>query len=758
MPKDPPADPASGTAPDAPAACPVATCPLARHLDITSIDPHFAPGPEQLAAQYDINGLSGEEVKLVITADNGGGTVFERPLTAPEKADGTAKTIQWDGTVTAGPRNGRHATPLMGPFKLELIAAGGEKDEEPFTILYAEIRVAWGLHTPDGATPPTANAVEYAQARLDELGYDAGPVTGASNPVTERALRRFQRSHYRHGTQVLLAENGNADADTVTALQHAAALARWEAGKDPLTEDAKLYVDDNYFNDRGVDFVTGALGEFNSMDRKTHVEDELERPYLPLEVEILLLGKGGGAVSAPDAVGDVTVAFEVNDGPEDASVIPAATNATARTYVERARQVGTGASASGPRIDDSGDNALDSLDGFRPTAAADYIKVWFPDAADSKLEPWTVRGYDTETRASTTFHRALVNAWDHPSDHPPRKGRAGAYFRHSTKGGDDAKVRVALTFKGRPNEATLNTDHTAQAANLVKELGRWTVWRRAKLNAYCQQAAPTRASGSPSWATITDWWKEAFIEMDNGGNPGETLDYATVMPQATYETTIVGMPATHRPAGVNTAADLTYRASCVYGGPAIAQGPGETAIDYVRRASAAMAAWCEHPINAILGQIHAHVRQTAPEGLIVYDFRVHDPISGQDWDAAAAGGAGGWVATTNPAARNFTAGISGYVRLDGAVTMNVDNPFNVSCYLLHECGHARFLYHHKTGGGGAANASDNPAHHDADQERCAMSYGIGADTPDGWFYPFCGKCILRLRGWKVTTLPNQYTA
>lgn len=170
-----------------------------------------------------------------------------------------------------------------------------------------------------------------------------------------------------------------------------------------------------------------------------------------------------------------------------------------------------------------------------------------------------------------------------------------------------------------------------------------------------------------------------------------------------------------------------------------------------------MAAWSRHPINAILGEMHKRVRKTEAEGLIIYDFRVHDPLTGQDWDPALNSGAGGFKATTNPAAVNFTSGISGYVRLDGAVTMNVNNPFHVSCYLLHECGHARFLYHHKTGGGGVGNSSDNPTHHDADQERCAMSYGISPDGPNAWFYPFCGKCLLRLRGWKVTSLLNKYT-
>jgi len=751
MPKDKPKHPASGCNPDAPTGTgPV--CTTAKLLEIVSVDPNFAPSAESLAVKYDIKGLAGKTVKLTITADNGGGTVFEYTLNDGERADGSGKSLQWDGKATAGPRSGRFVTPLMGPFKAKL-AGGGENSESPFKVLYAEIRVDWGKHTPDGAMPAPGDAVKYAQARLNELGYDAGPVTGAANAATTKALRRFQRANFIHGTQTLLTENGNADADTVTMLQNAAPRVRWEAGKNPLTQDAKHYIEDNYYNDRGQDFLTTALPEFNSKDRKAHVEDKLERPFIPIEVEILLLNKAGSAVSAPDAVGPVTIAWEADDGPEDASVIPG-TNATAKTYVGRARKVGTSASASGARIDGSGDNALDSLDGFRPSADADYVKAWFPSGADSKLEPFTVRGYDSETRGPKTYHRALVDAWDHATDHAPRKGRSGVYFRHSFKSGDDAKVRVAMTFSGRANEAQLETDHQGHVVNLSKELGRWTIWRRARVNAYCQQALPSRASGSPNWATIRDWWSQAFIEMEHGGAPQQVLNYSTAIPSATYIAAILAAPVSHRPPAVTAAGHLTYSASQVYGGPAIAQAPAEGAVAYVRRASAAMASWCRHPINAILGELHRQVRKTEAEGLIIYDYRVHDPISGRDWDP---GTAAFKPTTANPAAVNFTSGISGYVRLDGAVTMNVNNSFNVSCYLLHECGHARFLYHHKTGGGGGGNPSDNATHHDADQERCAMSYGISPDTPNGWFYPFCGKCLLRLRGWKVTTLPNRYT-
>jgi hypothetical protein len=151
------------------------------------------------------------------------------------------------------------------------------------------------------------------------------------------------------------------------------------------------------------------------------------------------------------------------------------------------------------------------------------------------------------------------------------------------------------------------------------------------------------------------------------------------------------------------------------------------------------------------------VRRTQAEGFIIFDFRIHDPISGQDWNPAANAGAGGFVPTANPAARNQTSALAGYVRLDGAVTMCVDNPFNVNCYVMHECGHARFLYHFKTGGGGAADPVQTAHHHDLDQERCIMSYGINPDGPNAWDYRFCGKCILRLRGWNVLALSDRYT-
>jgi len=700
-------------------------------------------------------------VKFRILADNyQGGKLFERDLTATELADGNGKTLQWDGSIDNGARNGRKAHPLLAPFKAELFHSAKVKSEGPFNILYHSIVLDFGKHTPSGAMPdPATEQDAYVQARLNELGYDAGPVDGtATNAATQAALRRFQRCHYEVGTQNLLRETGNANLETLAALQDATARPIWETGKTPLTQDAKYYVYDNFYSDRGANFVTAPSSppEFNSTDRKRHAEDKMARAFIPLEVEVKLMGKGGGPVSAPDAVGPVTVAWEVNDGPEDASIIPAADNGTARTYVERARKFGNAAGSVGAaaRIDADGDNAATAFQGFRDTDAAKYIKAWFPDDAANRLSPFAVRGYGTQTRSGVVFQQAFVNAWDDANLHAQRKGRAGAYFRLSTKGGDDAKVRASISFDGLPNKAALEAAHAPRANDLAKETGRWTVWRRSKLNAYCQQAVPTRAIGTPAWGTIRDRWAQAFIEMENSGNPEDTLTYSTTVTAAVFKAAILAMPAPQKPPSATDAAHINYVATQMYAGPPMpAQVPGQTAQQYVAACRAAMTAWVTHPINAILGAIHGIVRRTRPEGFIIFDFRIHDPISGQDFNPVT----GAFVPTANPAARNQVSANAGYVRLDGAVTMCVDNPFNVNCYVMHECGHARFLYHHKTGGGGAGDPVQTPHHHDLDQERCIMSYGINPDGPNAWDYRFCGKCILRLRGWDVLALPDKYT-
>ncbi len=734
-------------------------------LAITAIDHHFAPTHERLDVRYSIMNLSTYRVVVQVVADQGG-VLYERELTHAEKSNGSNKPFAWDGLISMGARAGRYANPLMAPFHVRIAADGGPEARAAFSILYAVITLGWGVHTPDGHSPPEGDRVRFAQYRLNALEHDAGPVDGAMSPVFVKALRRFQRGAYKPGTREVLVESGALDPDTFEAIKAASPRVRW-SGVDPLADDSRLYVDCNFFNDRDVTDLTrysNALPEFESHDRARHVEDRLERPYIPLEVLVQLLSKRGDCVIAPEAVGPARVAWEVDDGPEVATV-SAALNPRARSYVERARTVGTSASVSGPRIDGDGDNAFDAVGGWRmPETKQWMILRWFPQVAESRLEPYRFVEMQVEVRGGVERYQLVTEAWEYPAGALPALtargqratpaprylGRTGQYFRHSTKGGDDAKIRVALTFQGLPNADALTALHQDRAADLVAETGRWTVWRRIRISGYCQQTAPTRPVPTPDWAAVAAGWSEAFIDLESTRPPA--LDYAAIVTKDVYERAILAIPASLRPAGVSSAADIVYRPTCIFGGRLPAQSVLETAKHYVDRAIEYVDAWCPTALSAIADVLRLEARKRSPEGLVICDFRWTEPISGEDYSSF-------WVPpvpTTDPQARNRLSMHGGQVRLDGAVYMNVDNNYDASYYVLHECGHAQFLAHHHTGGGGVGDASQYPDHHDADQKECSMSYAVRGTAPPGVRYRYCGKCILHLRGWSATRLPNRY--
>jgi len=260
-------------------------------------------------------------------------------------------------------------------------------------------------------------------------------------------------------------------------------------------------------------------------------------------------------------------------------------------------------------------------------------------------------------------------------------------------------------------------------------------------------------------------FKQAFIEVENNGAPLQIINYATVITDAVYRATVMAMPASHRPAGV-TAANLRYTPTAIYGGPPIVQPPGMTATQYralirgTATTTGAMEAWCTNVVNAILKVIHDEARKTSPEGYVIFDYRYADPSTAKDWDPALNAGAGGFKPATDPKFINFRAPGRGYVRCAGTVTLNLDNSAEINDYMAHEGGHARFLYHHtfvdETVPPHSANSA-NPTHHDGANLKCTMSYTKAPDDFKTLTKLYCGKCLLRMRGWNILPLPNKYT-
>ena len=164
--------------------------------------------------------------------------------------------------------------------------------------------------------------------------------------------------------------------------------------------------------------------------------------------------------------------------------------------------------------------------------------------------------------------------------------------------------------------------------------------------------------------------------------------------------------------------------------------------------------------NAILKVIYDRARETSAEGYVIFDFRLSDAITtAKNWNPALNAGAGGFQAPANPFLASFKVGSRGYVHCAGAVTLNIDNNNEVNDYLLHEGGHARFLYHHAFVNEAPSRltaTSANPTHHDGNNLKCTMSYSTTTDNGTTLIKHYCGKCLLRLRGWNIFKLPTKY--
>jgi len=174
--------------------------------------PGFAPGPESLQVSYNIAGWWSDGEVPDPRRQLSRRKLFERDLAAAELADGNGKTLQWNGTIDNGARNGRHATPLMAPFKAELFNSATVKSDGPFSILYHSIALDFGRHTRQGDAGPgdRAGRLRPSASQRARLRRWTGGRRG-HRAATKAALRRFQRANHEVRTQALLAETGTVD-------------------------------------------------------------------------------------------------------------------------------------------------------------------------------------------------------------------------------------------------------------------------------------------------------------------------------------------------------------------------------------------------------------------------------------------------------------------------------------------------------------------------------------------------------------------
>jgi hypothetical protein len=688
-----------------------------RLLELVSVDDHFAPGHESLDIHYKISGLSDEPVRLRITSPHADvNPVFERELTDAEKADGE-HTIAWDGKSSAqsGTLKDRHIHGLFSPYKAEVHHSDGLKGELPFKVLYHSLRLRQGPWTPDEMEPPKSETNAWVQYKLNELGYWGGPVRKDTQGYLKKAVIRYKANHkglretfYDKYTGTITA----ALTDALAKNENPRRGVEGDAFSDPKAE-AKVWVEGLTYEVLRAGAGGAEVDDFGHA-RPPKEKQRLNRPLIPVEVEITLKAKNDAAVLAPAGVGPLRINWRFKDADEDVTrPFPhtAAEPTLARRYLEKALKTKGGRSGKG-------DNAHQDYAGIR--SQNDATNCAAPFLLGDFCVPYTAI---KDAGQKVVYTEACTDA----AKYPKRLGKAGIFFRPSYIAGDDYQLTAEIDFTGRPNKGELEGFHgvTDVGSRMHVDSGTFRVWRDGRVAVSI--GWPAR-KGSNEWAEVRDEFLGAYVDVDVGGIASKSI--TDVLTEAEYRAIVVARTKHKNPAKIQLHADAIVGVDLPKQGkmtPAAYRAAVRTfANDYWDAISV--------PLRR---KLSANIRKEHPSGFVVVDFHTHRAVQ--------------VVNPANPAPQSFIAWTFSVGLPDSFVFADQMDPDKVYYVVAHEMGHNYWLKHWENAGGIAA-------HHDRDDHNCVMSYSNSNDPPlhahqrPGQYTPhFCGKCILKLRGWNVDT-------
>lgn len=711
-------------------------------------DHHFAPGTENLAARYQATNLSGDVLNVTVT-DRAGSVVYQAQNTG--NADGN-HDFAWNGQGNQGVWNNEFITPLDSPYRARVEAANaGMHDDFEVYVLYHSMTIHTGTWTEDGAAPAQVGDPErWVQYKLNELGYFAGPVDGIVGDQTKRAMRRYLRMTPLGNPNMARAGNYHTNAAIQIPLAANQHLRVFLAALPAEHATAQLYVEHNFFYENFADF--------SAADGMRRMETaELDRPEFPLEVSILLVGRGdadgsGVGVAAPDAVGEVEVKWKVHDDPEDTSTLLASTAncpTRMRPYIDSALQATAAAGGE--------DSCPDTHGGARNTGGPinpGYFRI------GDQLPPFTsiAAGNDVSTLA----HAGLVAG---------KRGKAGILFRGSYIAGDNFRVEAQFSFAGRGNEQALTQAHEqlndAWAARRRVSTGKMVVWRRMPIAGVIDW--PASARHAINWVLVAQEFAHAYTELvppPAAAMSGDHfLNNVVPGPQlATFENDLGSQ--------VNRAGRMQLQGNAMFQIPIPTQGGREYAREYRTRINALLRNGLDLDTNyQALQNYTSYIQDFFKQAGLVGAIIIH----------------GKWVPTIDlfhrplkglgdpvPATYDPTLSCVGLPYGVTVLSQEMFTDFSDQFAVPHEMGHTRFLKHHEKGGAennahfhARDNPSANPADHDTADHNCTMCYPwlipsrnrrpiLGRDTILEWSpasaenSAFCGKCLLKLRGWDLS--------
>jgi len=583
-------------------------------------------------------------------------------------------------------------------------------------------------------------------------------VDGIKGSQTRRAIRRYTYGMPGdYGTPPAKEIDDETDATFQSQLESGEGKREiFQGGKLPgKGEKARVYIDHDYFYHSPAPPVPPApeltmdqlLADW--YDEQGHAKkdaDKLDRFEIPLECRVYLVGKADSdgtkaGIDAPGGIGEVDVEWTVRDPVEDTSFLPVPTAdipSRGKQYVEDSL-VATGQVAGNPT--DSQDDCPESNNrGQRKTGAGtnpNYFRI------GDELPP---------------FHSESVGAKVYCKVHqdtaasPHKIGRSGVLFRGSYIAGDNYAIEARISFERLGNKSALTQSHEGFIGKPLEEIlfdetGEMTIWRRHHVSALIDWPDP---NVNIDWGAIAVAYWIAHCELNTAHQSYNIGDiFSTDADKNDYLDKIDRYypdPPYHRP-------DMSFDSNGLYPLDVPGQGLTEDPNDYRDKIdnlgqtfTSGIAFW--RFVMDLAQTIASRISQNRPAGCIFLRASWIRAVTVRDLLPV--------IGIINPfSSTTYQPGYTCVGIADGVSVMDNGMPGEQDGFLYaHESGHCRYLSHHEIDGSGASEVADD---HDVSDHNCTMCYpngiasrpGLTWNVGDATQSRFCGKCILKLRGWNV---------
>jgi hypothetical protein len=460
-----------------------------------------------------------------------------------------------------------------------------------------------------------------------------------------------------------------------------------------------------------------------------------EGPRIPIEAKVWIKNSKGAKVLAPKAWGKRKILWDWESVSPDLSAIHAA----AKTYVETAQNYNK--DVSKPK----GDNSHKDRGGKRTDDGATV--VFSRDSGGTF--PYAVSAGSTRKWAGLS----------EPAKSGDKEGWSGTVFRPARMAGDGYKVTAY--FDPSPKKE-LDAEGALTAA-WKKDTGTFEMWREIHLSRYIKKSAGITGF---SVATFQGYYEKAFVKVEDKTTGTDTMTKAQY--DTAFTAAIAARPAFQRTHCIDTAASqfdggdhaVTYRSHAAMKASLIAKIKADLkAADATLSDAAATTQATAQATTALNGQnlgtpsdyadaacmwsisislAACGIYMGANDGVTIIQFNGTDNLV-----PTATTVINGYAPTFSSSGRSKCAFIQYAMTYSGSSN-------TMEQTISHEVGHHMFLPHAPLPSTRLPGGAEAAAHDQADTH-CLMGYDFTAERK------FCGKCLLRMRGWDHSKLDKDGT-